>query len=320
MKTRRHIGSLTAIAVSLLTLTCSAGTYKHITIDGDFSDWAGVPVAYTQPADTTLSIAYTNIYVANDENYLYIRFAIATSDNPFTSFQNIFLDTDNDTATGYLAQGYVGSEMLIQGGSGYDERNGGFNSGTVNGLGWQAAPAAPAMEFEVSIARNATFASDGSLVFTNETIALLLESEDSSYTPQERVPAVVGGLPYTFAEPPSALTTNLALITLANTPGRRTAPAATWGRPGLIKPTTDTQAAWVVRPRPLRLHAHACGLSTDTDRADQRCPTRITSAVTLIGTTCPTTWRSSSPTTSAMGRSITSTVSRSTGCGCRLAR
>jgi hypothetical protein len=54
MKTRRHIGSLTAIAVSLLTLTCSAGSYKHITIDGDFSDWAGVPVAYTQPADTTL--------------------------------------------------------------------------------------------------------------------------------------------------------------------------------------------------------------------------------------------------------------------------
>jgi hypothetical protein len=36
MKTRRHLGSLTAIAVSLLTLTCSAGSYKHITIDGDF--------------------------------------------------------------------------------------------------------------------------------------------------------------------------------------------------------------------------------------------------------------------------------------------
>ena len=109
MKTTRHLGSLTAIAVSLLTLTCSAGTYKHITIDGDFSDWAGVPVAYTQPADTTQSIAYTNIYIANDENYLYIRFAIATSDDPFTSHQNIFVDTDNNTATGYPVQGYVGS-------------------------------------------------------------------------------------------------------------------------------------------------------------------------------------------------------------------
>src|ERR1017187_560966 len=196
MKATRHLGSLTAIAVSLLTLTCSAGTYKQITIDGDFSDWAGVPVAYTQPADTTLSIAYTNIYVANDENYLYIRFAIATSDNPFQSFQNMFFDTDADTATGYLVQGYVGSEMLIQGGGGYDERTGIFNSGNVNGLGWQAAPAAPAMEFEVSIARNATFASDGSLVFTNQTIAFLLESEDALYTPHEWVPAMVGGLAY----------------------------------------------------------------------------------------------------------------------------
>ena len=271
MKTRRHIGSLTAIAVSLLTLTCSAGTYKHITIDGDFSDWAGVPVAYTQPADTTLSIAYTNIYVANDENYLYIRFAIATSDNPFTSFQNIFLDTDNDTATGYLAQGYVGSEMLIQGGAGYDERNGGFNSGTVNGLGWQAAPAAPAMEFEVSIARNATFNSDASPVFTNQTIALLLESEDTSYTPQERVPAVVGGLPYTFAEPPSALTTNLTLVTLASTTWQANGAGSDLGTAWLDQAYDDTQAGWVVRPRPLRLHAHACGLSADTDRADQRC-------------------------------------------------
>ena len=62
-----------------------AGTYKQITVDGNFADWAGVPVAYTQDPDTTLSIAYTNIYLANDENYLYIRFAISTSDDPFTS-------------------------------------------------------------------------------------------------------------------------------------------------------------------------------------------------------------------------------------------
>ena len=245
MKATRHLGSLTAIAVSLLTLTCSAGTYKQITIDGDFSDWAGVPVAYTQPADTTLSIAYTNIYVANDENYLYIRFAIATSDNPFQSFQNMFFDTDADTATGYLVQGYVGSEMLIQGGGGYDERNGIFNSGNVNGLGWQAAPAAPAMEFEVRIARNATFASDGSLVFTNQTIAFLLESEDVGYTPHEWVPAIVGGLLYSFAEPPAPLTTNLALITLGNTAWQANGAGSDLGTAWLDQTYDDTQAGWV---------------------------------------------------------------------------
>ena len=77
-----------------------AGTYKQIPVDGNFADWAGVPVAYTQDSDTTTSIAYTNIYLANDENYLYIRFAISASDDPFTSHQNIFLDTDNNAGTG----------------------------------------------------------------------------------------------------------------------------------------------------------------------------------------------------------------------------
>jgi hypothetical protein len=242
MKTTTHLSSLTAIAVSLLTLTCNAGTYKHVTIDGDFTDWAGVPVAYTQPPDTTLTIAYTNIYVANDENYLYIRFAIATSDDPFTWRQNMFFDTDANTATGYPAGGYVSSEMLIQGGAGYQEKNGGFNEGGINGLGWQAAPAAPAMEFEVRIARNASFASDGSPVFANQTIALILESDS---TPNEWVPPIVGGLAYTFAEPPAPLTTNLALITLANTAWQANDGGSDLGTAWLDQTYDDTQAGWV---------------------------------------------------------------------------
>jgi len=242
MKASSYLGSLMVMAVSLLTMPCNAGTYKHIAIDGNFADWAGVPVAYTQPADTTLSIAYTNIFVANDENYLYVRFAIATSDDPFTWRQNMFFDTDADTATGYLAGGYVGSEMLIQGGSGYDERDRGFNSGAVNGLGWQAAPAAPAMEFEVRIARSATFASDGSPVFTNQTMALILESDSS---PNEWLPAIVGGLAYTFAEPPAPLTTNLTLITLGNTAWQANGAGSDLGTAWLDQTYDDTQAGWI---------------------------------------------------------------------------
>src|SRR5213593_1559542 len=194
-----------AVPALMLALMCDsgvhAGTYKHITVDGDLSDWAGVPVANTQPPDTTQSIAYTNIYVANDENYLYIRFAISTSDDPFTSRQNIFIDADNNTATGFGAGGYVGSEMLIQGGAGYQEKNGAFNEGGINGLGWLLAPAGPATEFELRIARNATYASDATPVFAGDTIALLLESETVSFTPTEWVPPVAGGLVYTFASP-----------------------------------------------------------------------------------------------------------------------
>ena len=248
MKTTSLLNIATACALSLLTLPCFAGTYKKITIDGNFADWAGVPVAYTQDPDTTLSIAYTNIWVANDEDYLYIRFAIATSDNPFTSIQNMFFDTDNNSGTGYNVRSYIGSEMLIQGGGGYDERGAMFNGGTVSSLGWQAAPAAPATEFEVRISRKAKFDSDGTLVFTNSTIGLILESEDSGYVPHEFVPAMAGGLFYEFAEPPSVLTTNLPLLTLTTSNWAANAAGTDLGNAWLDQAYDDTQPGWVSGP------------------------------------------------------------------------
>src|SRR5262245_10274367 len=96
-------------------LSVSAGTFKHITIDGSFDDWAGIPPAFTRSSpDTTTSVAYKDIYVANDESYLYIRFTLFSAADPFTSHENIFLDTDNNVGSGYAAAGgRVGSEMLI---------------------------------------------------------------------------------------------------------------------------------------------------------------------------------------------------------------
>ncbi len=35
-----------------------AGTFKHITVDGSFADWADVPLAYSQAQDTTNVVAY----------------------------------------------------------------------------------------------------------------------------------------------------------------------------------------------------------------------------------------------------------------------
>ena len=53
-----------------------AGTFRHIAIDGSFADWTDVPLAYTQAQDVINAVAYQNIYVANDEDYLYVRFSI----------------------------------------------------------------------------------------------------------------------------------------------------------------------------------------------------------------------------------------------------
>ncbi|HTH47030.1 MAG TPA: immunoglobulin domain-containing protein [Candidatus Limnocylindria bacterium] len=204
-------------ALSAAVLTAHAGTFKTITIDGSFGDWAGVPVAYEDPADSTDSVDYRRIYLANDDDYLYVRFTLERGGNPFLSNANIFVDTDNSFDTGYKA--VVGSEMLIQGGAAYDERGGGFNEGGVNGLGWLAAPTGEATEFEVRIARNATYGTDGTAVFTGDTLALLLEAEDSNFARKETAPDTEG-LVYTFASAPPPLTSAQTLATLTGTTWR----------------------------------------------------------------------------------------------------
>jgi hypothetical protein len=242
MKT--NLGGL--ILACCLSAGAQAGTYKHITIDGSLADWAGVPVAYARTApDPTTSVGYKDIYVANDEEYLYIRFSLVASGDPFTSHENIFIDADNNPSTGFGAGGgRVQSEMLIQSGAGYQEKNGGFNEGGINGLGWASGPAAPASEFEVRISRAATYASDGEPVFTSETIAFLLEAEDSSWTPVEFAPSDPGGLSYTFAAPPGVLTSNMALVELGTSSWQVNGAGSDLGGAWLDPLYDDTQAGW----------------------------------------------------------------------------
>ena len=215
MKTN-HAAKLTLVFLLTLALAASAtaGTFKRITINGSFADWAGVPLAYSDASETTAGADFREVYVANDEQYLYIRFTLYTNDSPFTSRNNIFIDADNDSVSGFHPLGLAfGSEMLIQSGSGYQEKNGGFNEGAINGLGWAASPAGNAMDFEIRIARNATYATDGLPVFGSDTIAILLEAENTSFVAVDLAPDS-GGIVYTFTNPPPTLSGSLQLIPL----------------------------------------------------------------------------------------------------------
>ena len=180
----------------------NAGTYANITIDGNMSDWAGVPLAYTAPVGSSDAIQYENVYIANDANNLYIQFTLYSArPNAFANgYDNLFIDTDNNASTGFSTGG-IGSEMLVQWGGGYQEASGVFNAGTINNLGWSIAGSPDSLNFELAISRNATYASDNSLVFANNTIAILLEGDTTGYSPVEFAPSS-GGLVYTFATAP----------------------------------------------------------------------------------------------------------------------
>src|ERR1051325_2235373 len=117
----------------------AASQFKHISIDGSFEDWAGVPPSTVDPQDAASATDIKEVYVAHDAQYIYLRLTLYSPGDPFTSHNNIFIDTDANGGTGFAT--HVGSELLIQSGVGYQEKNGGFNEGNVNGLDWAAAPA-----------------------------------------------------------------------------------------------------------------------------------------------------------------------------------
>src|SRR5208337_3601304 len=133
------IGLACACGLTALAQTNVPSTFKHITIDGSFDDWTGVPLGYTAVMGPATAIQYENVYIANDQTNLYIRFTLYSPRAAFqNSFDNIFIDADNNPSTGFVVGG-IGSEMLIQWGGGYQEKNGGFNEGVVDNLGWNIA-------------------------------------------------------------------------------------------------------------------------------------------------------------------------------------
>jgi hypothetical protein len=233
---------LAGISGSALAVTAPS-MFKHITIDGSFADWAGVPPAFEDAADSTDSADYKTIYVAHDDDFIYIRFTLHTPHAQFTTYENIFVDTDDDPSTGYSL--FIGSEMLIQGGSGYQEANGVFNAGAINGLGWAAAPTGTADDFEIRISRHATNASDGSPVFAADTIAFILESEDANYARKDTAPDIEG-IEYTFTPAPAPLGSAVDLVTLGSSTWHyltpNSAPPADWNVPAF------DDAAWSSGP------------------------------------------------------------------------
>lgn len=221
-----------------------AGTFKHITIDGNFSDWAGVPVAYSDPSEEGANAGtdFKTVWIAHDSDYVFVRVGFYNTGSLLRSQNNVFINADGDSATGYGAHG-TGSELLIQGGVGYQEKNGTFNDGNlIADLGWSAAPTGSAGEFEFRISRHAKY-DDGTPVFTSETIAILLETENPNFGEVD-IAKDDGPIEYTLtAAPPHASgTVQLVALTAANWQFNRsgTEPASEWREPGF----DDSQGGW----------------------------------------------------------------------------
>jgi len=184
------------VSITVVPGTTPLSTYKSITVDGSFVDWAGVSWAYQGTPDGN-PVNYLQVQFANDTNYLYGHVKLASPYAIFSDYySHLFFDTDMNVETGYPVAGALfGSEMMIESGYGYDQRNGGFNAGSVSGLGWAIAPTLSTNEFEFRVSLAALYP-DNTRVFGINALRLLLQDDRGPEV------AVATGIEYELSPPP----------------------------------------------------------------------------------------------------------------------
>jgi len=176
--------------------TAAPGVFRWISIDGNFSDWEDVPWTYQGAPDGNI-INFAKVQFANDTNYLYCHFTLFAPAAPFADYNtHVFFDCDNTRSTGYQVSGAAfGSEMMIESGASYDERNGAFNAGTLSGLGWALAPVGTSSEFEFRVSLATAYAG-GVRVFGTNAFRILLQDNRGDEV------AGATGLLYRIVPPP----------------------------------------------------------------------------------------------------------------------
>ncbi|MEI6391929.1 MAG: Ig-like domain-containing protein [Verrucomicrobiota bacterium] len=207
---------------------------SSIMIDGSFDDWQGVPLLLSNDAGDPSATDFKDVYAFNDANYIYFRLTLWEPSDLLSSQNNIFIDTDNNPATGNTFWG--GSELLIQGGVGYQEKNGGFNEGLINGLDFISANSGNT-NYEFRISRAATYATDGMPVFTTNIINFAFDGE-SNWVSVNRMPPGLGAtIPYTLPPGPLAITLSGGHLTLR------------WPGPGTLQACDSlTSGSWTNVP------------------------------------------------------------------------
>ena len=223
---------------------------RDINIDGSFDDWTGITPIYTSdaPSGNVNAADFQDIYVYDDANYYYFYVILWSDIDPsagqFPDYVNMFFDTDNNAATGYAA---FGSDMLVQSGYSYQEKDGAFNDGFgINGLNWLCLPAAVGTNFEFRIAKAATFGEDGTPVFTTNLINFIFQGMTPSFAVENTVPAS-GVLTYSAVTPVSVSSLPLGSLAISALPSGQV--AVVWDSPGTLQETSSLiGGAWTNLP------------------------------------------------------------------------
>lgn len=130
---------------------------QSIRIDEDFTDWSTNELIAEDPnGDAGQSgIDLTQLWIANDEEHLFVRFNTKISINlQQSNLLRLFIDIDNDMSTGEFVDG-IGADLYYD----FGMREGKFVSGNQitdiehQDIGLHSAPTVTANDFELALSR-----------------------------------------------------------------------------------------------------------------------------------------------------------------------
>lgn len=159
-----------------------------ITMDGRFDDWGPGLATFTDDNSPSSGVDLLSMQVTNDADYLFIKLVVGSeidlTDNVPAQTIRLYIDGDNNAATGTAVQAGYGAELQIK----FDTRVVTTYFGSSTNVSWSTIdlvplPTVTSDTFEVAIARNSV--PDGvHPLFTSNTIKLLFrETDGGDYMP-----------------------------------------------------------------------------------------------------------------------------------------
>jgi len=146
--------SFLGIALSMPQLVAS----HPIIIDGDFSDWDAVPIAYLDVIGDGAQEDFAELRVTNDDDYVFLYFRVASPEFVAQlangNALGLYIDTDNDAGTGLAVHG-IGAEFewVFGGRRGNYHHSSGTTIVFAGDVSWHLLPTHSSQAFEVAISR-----------------------------------------------------------------------------------------------------------------------------------------------------------------------
>jgi endonuclease/exonuclease/phosphatase family metal-dependent hydrolase len=159
-----------------------------IQLDGFFDDWLAISPIHSDPQGDGALVDFGSIWVANDQDYLYIRFETGGDVQPDEQQQmRLYLDTDMNSGTG-TSLGGIGADLVWEFGS-RDGNNGSLGHADI---GLLMGPTVSSTEFEIALRRDAGFFG-GDLASGNSVRFILRDMDAGDLAPNS------GSISYTLA-------------------------------------------------------------------------------------------------------------------------